>query len=399
VKVRNIKVIAPYKGYVVSGVTFEEIGAQINLEFDKRSGPRCPKCQEKLPRNKLGKRVVMDCPMPHGSMVYLVFPTVQGLCRSCDHYITSCPDEVHPTCQATWRLMRLVSAWASLATNTQVATMFEISDATVRRYDKIVLAANTPPPCFDGITKLLIDEKAVRKGHGYVTIILNGETGEMLHMAEGRKKESVESFFEKLTEEQRASIKAVGIDRSGVYQAAIETYLPDADIVYDRFHLVMNVNQAVDEVRRDQSRVADKEGKKLLKGQRYLILSNQEKLDDNGREKLNKLLAANDAVSTAYILKEQFRAIFSYRYLAWARKALANWCALSQASGLAPFQRLARSFTKHSVRVCGFVKHGLTSGLIEGFNNLISRIIHKACGIRDLDYLELKLRHHSIMRS
>lgn len=294
--------------------------------------------------------------------------------------------------------MKLVSAWASVATNTDVATMFGISDCTVRRYDKIVLAATTPPPCFDGITKLLIDEKAVRKGHGYVTVILNGETGELLHMADGRKKDSVESFFKKLTPEQRASIVAVGIDRSGAYQAAIEAYLPEADIVYDRFHLVMNVNQAVDEVRRSESKSADKAGKKLLKGQRYLILSNQEKLNDKGREKLNDLLEANEALSTAYILKEQFRAIFNYQYIGWAKRALANWCALAQASGLGPFQRLARGFTKHSVRVCGFVKHGLTSGLIEGFNNLISRVIHKACGMTDMDYLELKLHHHSVMR-
>jgi transposase len=399
VKVRNIKAVAPYKGYVVSGISFEEIGAQINLEFDSRSGPRCPDCQGKLPRNKLGRRAVMDCPMPHGSIVYLTFPTVQGLCRACDRYVTTCPEGVHPTCQATWRLMRLVSAWASLATNVQVAAMFEISDATVRRYDKIVLTEDTPPPCLDGITKLLIDEKSVRKGHGYVTIVLNGETGELLHMAEGRKKESLESFFRQLSPTQRASIVAVGIDRSGIYQAVVEENLPAADIVYDRFHLVMNVNQAVDEVRRGQCGKATKGDRKLLKGKRYLILSNREKLDDDGRRDLASLLEANEAISTAYILKEQFRAIFDYRRQGWAQRALANWCGLAQASGLAPFQRLARSFAKHSVRVCGFVKHGLTSGLIEGFNNLVSRIIHKACGVRDLDYLELKLRHHSVMRS
>lgn len=398
-KVRNIKAVAPYKGYVVSGITFEEIGAQINLEFDKRCGSRCPECQARLPRNKVGRRVVMDCPMPHGSIVYLNFPTVQGLCRGCERYVTSCPQEVHPSCHATWRLMRLVSAWASLATNSEVAMMFEIGDATVRRYDKIVLQADTPPPCLDGITKLLIDEKAVRRGHGYVTIVLNGETGELLHMAEGRKKESLESFFQQLSDTQKASIEAVGIDRSGAYQAVVEAYLPKADIVYDRFHLVMNVNQAVDEVRRSQCRRASREDRQLLKGQRYLILGNYEKLDDDGREKLDRLLEANEAISTAYILKEQFRSIFTYRSRGWAQRALGNWCELALASGLAPFQRLARSFTKHSVRVCGFVKHGLTSGLIEGFNNLVSRIIHKACGVRDLDYLELKLRHHSVMRS
>jgi transposase len=398
VKVRNIKALAPFKGYVVTGVTFEKVGAQINLDFDKRCGPRCPCCNSRLPRNKVGRRAVMDCPMPHGAMVYLTFPTVQGRCRSCDRYVTTCPQEVHPDCHATWRLMRLVSSWAALATNSEVAAMFEISDATVRRYDKIVLKEDTPPPLLDGLKKLLIDEKSVRKGHCYVTIILNGETGELLHMQEGRKKESVEAFFEQLTEGQRAGIVAVGIDRSGAYQAAVEKWLPNADIVFDRFHLVMNVNQAVDEVRRTQCRKAKSEDRQLIKGQRYLILGNPENLDEDARGKLDRLLDANEAISTAYILKEQFRWLFTYKRLGWAVRALENWCEMAMASGLAPFQRLARSFGRQREKVCGFVKHGLTSGLIEGFNNLVARMVHKACGYRDLDYLELKLRHRSVMR-
>jgi hypothetical protein len=117
--------LAPFKGYVVRGISFEKIGPQIKLDFDKRSGPRCPQCENKLPRNKNGRRAVMNCPMSHGSIVCLDFPTVQGLCRSCDRYVATCPQEVHPECHATWRLMRLVSSWAS---------MFEISDATVRRF-------------------------------------------------------------------------------------------------------------------------------------------------------------------------------------------------------------------------------------------------------------------------
>lgn len=398
-KVRNIKAVAPFKGYVVTKLIFEDIGAQINLEFDKRCGPRCPGCDSKLPRNKAGRRAVMDSPMPHGVIVALTFPTVQGLCRKCDRFVTTCPEEVHPTCQATWRLMRQVSSWASVAANTDVAAMFEISDGTVRRYDKIVLESDTPPPMFDGIEKLLVDEKAVRKGHGYVTVVLNGDTGELLHMAEGGKREALDSFFEKLTEVQRASIVAVGIDRAGSYQASVESRLPQADIVYDRFHLVANVNQAVDEVRRSLCRQADKAGKKVLKGKRFLVLANQDKLDSDGMVKLKELLAANEPLAKAYTLKEQFRALFDYLRPARAQQALANWCAMAEASGLAPFQRLARGFLKQSARVCGFVKHGLTSGLIEGFNNLIARIIHKACGMRDLDYLELKLRHRSVMRS
>ncbi|MCP5531883.1 MAG: transposase [Akkermansiaceae bacterium] len=113
------------------------------------------------------------------------------------------------------------------------------------------------------MTKLLIDEKSVRKGH---CTSPSSSTARPANCSTcGRDaKECVESFFERLTEEQRAGITAVGIDRSGAYQAAVEAWLPNADIVYDRFHLVMNVNQAVDEVRRSQCRRAAEE-RQLIK--------------------------------------------------------------------------------------------------------------------------------------
>ena len=215
-KIRNIKALAPFKGYVVSELSFEEVGCEIKLNFDKRTGPRCPCCQNKLPRNKVGWRRVMDCPMAHSPVTYLSFPTVQGCCPSCESYVTTCPEDVHPSARATWRFMRLVSAFATVATNTDVAALFEISDATVRRYDKLVLAEDAPSPCLDGIRTLLIDEKSIRKNHNYVTVVLNGDTGELLHMAEGKKKESLTSFLETLTDAQKSTIKAVGVDLSRV---------------------------------------------------------------------------------------------------------------------------------------------------------------------------------------
>lgn len=398
-KVRNHKALAPFKGYVVKELNLAPIGAEIKLEFDRRIGPRCPECSARIPKNKSSRRVVMDRPMTHGDLVYLIFPVAQGYCDQCERYVTTCPEEVHPTCKATWRLMQLISSWASIASNSEVAAMFAISDATVRRYDKIILEKETPPLCFDNVKKLLIDEKSVRKGHHYVTVILDGETGELLHMREGKKKEAVVEFFQKLTPEQRAGIIAVGIDRAGSYQAAIEEWLPDADIVYDRFHLVMNVNQAVDEVRREVCR--NLKGAELsgIKGKRFIILANPENLDKPGEEKLIALLEKNQPLQIAWLLKEQFRAIFRHGEIEQAKTALSEWIEMAQASELAPFQRLAKSFRRQIDRVCAFVKHGLTSGLIEGFNNLIARVVHMACGVRDLNYLWLKLRHRSVMRS
>jgi hypothetical protein len=113
-------------------------------------------------------------------MVWILFPTVQGYCRTCQCYQTTRPAEIHPETKATWRFMRTVSDWASVAPATAVAAMFEISDNTVRRYDKKVLEAELPEAQLDGLRAILIDEKAVRKGHNYVTVVRRASFSSLL---------------------------------------------------------------------------------------------------------------------------------------------------------------------------------------------------------------------------
>jgi len=132
----------------------------------------------------------------------------------------------------------------------KVIDFLPISTSTARRWDKYVLALTLGEPNLDNIRILLIDEKSIGRHHHYITVVMNGETGEILHLAEGKKKESLASFFDKLTPEQIATIEAVGIDRSGIYQSVVEERCPKAIIVYDKFHLVANYNAVIDEVRR-----------------------------------------------------------------------------------------------------------------------------------------------------
>ena len=106
-----------------------------------------------------------------------------------------------------------------------------------------------------------------------MTLVLNGETGELLHMAEGKKKPSLESFFEKLTEAQKACIEAVCIDRAGAYQNVVGEQVPKAIVFYDRFHLHLNINAAVDEIRRQEWRQAEAEEKAVIKGSRFILLA------------------------------------------------------------------------------------------------------------------------------
>ncbi len=398
-KVLNIKALYDFDGYVVDKISCQKIGAQVNLEFDGRCGPRCPNCGIRLPKHRCLRQSVADLPVASGLIVYLNFPVVQGHCRKCRFFFTTRPKEAHPTKDATWRLMRRVSEMAKYAPVTAVAKMMSLGESTVRRYDMAVLKEDLPEPSLDDLRVIIIDEKSIRRGHGYVTLVLNGETGELLHMAEGKKKASLESFFEKLTEKQRATIEAACIDRAGGYQSVLGEQIPGATVVYDRFHLRLNLNAAVDEVRRQEWRKASEEDKSFIKGHRFILLANEENLDDKGSEKLAAIQEVNEGIATAHYLKEQFRVVHTYSYAGSARKALEQWCDMAEESELTPFKRLAKSFRKGADKIVAFCKHRITSGKIEGFNNLVSRVVHRACGITNMDYAWLKFRQLSIQQT
>ncbi len=145
-----------------------------------------------------------------------------------------------------------------------------------------------PAPRLDGIRALLIDEKSIGKGHHYLTVVLNADTGETLFLGEGKRKATLDRFLSSLTLKQRACIQCVGIDRvgidrSGSYKASVKEHLPDADIVYDKFHIIANYNEAnyneanyneanynevIDKIRRREWRQAEEEDKPFIKGQR-----------------------------------------------------------------------------------------------------------------------------------
>jgi len=131
-------------------------------------------------------------------------------------------------------------------------------------------------------------------------------------LAEGKKKESLESFFNKLTPQQRSDIKAVGMDRSGAYKNVVIKAVPHAAIVYDKFHIVANYNKAIDEVRRSEWHKADEEHKSFIKGQRYNLFRNPENRKPEQTADLNTLLLLNELLFKAYILKDALKGAFRF---------------------------------------------------------------------------------------
>ena len=396
-KFLNLKALYEFAGCVVEKILVEAIGVQVAMRRDRRCKPRCARCGVVLKEVREGEIAVYDLPLADKTAVWITLPVIQGRCPKCWELATPRPPEVHPTRNATWRLMRAVAAWASVCPASDVAAMFEISESTVRRYETDVLDADLPEPDLDGLEVLLVDEKSVRKGHGYVTVVLNGRTGELLHMAEGKKKESLASFLSTLTDTQKASIRAVCIDRNGAYRAVLAELLPNAEVVHDRFHIVANLNVAIDEVRRSEWREAKAEGKKVIKGSRYLLMMGRENLDESGLVRLLEVTRLNEKLSTAYILKEDFRLIYTLSTsVRSARVRMRRWCDAVLASGIEPMIRFAKGILRDLKEVTAYFRHRVTSGRIEAFNNQIARVIHRACGMTNLRHLFLKMRAQSL---
>lgn len=372
-------------------------GAQVTLLWDERCLPRCGQCGQTMRINRKTRQSALDLALGPVTFVGILYEAVQGYCRPCGRYETVRPLGIVEQHMATLRLMRQVSLLCRWLPVARVCEVVAVTPASAYRYDRYILQTELPAPQLDGLEALLIDEKHLGRA-GFVTLVLNARTGELLWLAEGRGKDALEGFFAKLTPEQKARIVAVGIDRSGAYRAAVEARLPDAAIVFDKFHLISNLGEVIDKVRRRTQTQADAEGRAFLKGQRYNLLRNPENVSADGRRQLDTLLAANRDLSVVYLLKDAFRAVWTYTYRRSADKCLTHWIAMALESGVGELARFARGLTGAKEQILNFCQHRITSARIEAFNTIVSRVIHKACGVANLDFLFLKLRQESLQR-
>ena len=393
----QLRALYESEGYRVESMNSDGERAQVTLLWDERRLPRCAECQKPMRINRKTRQGAMDLALGPASFVLVAYEAVQGYCRHCAHYQTMRPLQIVEQHMATLRLMRQVSLLCRWLPVQSVCELVAVTPSSAYRYDRYILQTELPAPRLDGLEALLIDEKHLGRA-GFITLVLNARSGELLWLAEGRGKAALDGFFAKLSAGQKASIAAVGIDRSGAYRAAVETHLPQTDIVLDKFHLVANLGEVIERVRRRTQAQANAEGRTFLKGQRYNLLRNPENLSAEGRLQLDTLLAANRDLSVVYLLKDAFKQVWTYTYRKCAEKRLVGWIAMAKESGVAELKRFASGLLEAKEQILNFCQHRITSARIEAFNTLVSRVIHKACGVANLDFLFLKLRQESLQR-
>jgi transposase len=249
--------------------------------------------------------------------------------------------------------------------------------------------AGTPGPQIIGI-----DEISVRKGHTYRIIVSDLVRQRPIWFGgTDRSEASMNLFFEWLGEKKSHKIRLVVMDMWKPFRNACAAHAPGAAMLYDKFHALRHLGEALDKVRRNEYARLRGEDRKFIKGQRYTLLSHRENLSLDGKKALRTLLKANKRLQTAYLLKESFGQLWDYRSVAWARKFFENWRASLKGQKLEPFEKFAKMIDSHWEGIAAYClpENKVSLGFVEGLNNKIRVIQRRAYGLRDEEYLRLKI--------
>jgi len=340
--------------------------AVVTLKAQDGVWPVCSGCGQLCwPIHSYGTRRVRDLSLGH-ARVELIVPQRKVRCESCGIRVEAL-DFVKPYRRFTARFERAVAELCRVLPIRQVAEHYGLSWDTVREIDRRRLVAEVGTPCYDGLRLLAVDEVAVRKGHRYLTIVLDLESGRVVWIGEGRSEETLSSFFAELSEAQRATIEAVATDMAAGYRNAVQAACPHAALVYDLFHVVAKYSrEVVDVVRTAEAKKRTGSAGNYIKGSRYLLLRNHENLWPDERLRLAALLEANETLNTVYVLKDQLKDIWTYKRVGWARRALERWHDLAMQSGIAPLMRFARNLLRHTDGILNHCRYPLHTGRLEG---------------------------------
>ncbi|MCP4273356.1 MAG: ISL3 family transposase [Gammaproteobacteria bacterium] len=299
----------------------------------------------------------------------------------------------------TQRFCRLVSGLCRHMSIQTVARHLKLRWETVKNMDKAYLVETLPaldPTQLTGLEYIGVDEVARAKGHDYMTVVYDMVSGHLIWVETGRTADVFSSFLKQLPVTTANEIKAVAMDMGPAYQKSVRDCLPNADLVFDRFHVMQNYSKAIQNQRRIEFRKADRYNKDLIKGSLYLLLRNSNKLSDKQSDQLKLLLDNNSNLNLIYVLKEQLQAFWKAGSYDEMAKQLESWCQIADQSNMLYLKKFAKSLRKHCVGICNYAKHKLTSARIEAGNIAIGMIRKRARGIRDTEYFKLKIRQSSL---
>lgn len=281
-------------------------------------------------------------------------------------------------------------------TLSDVADLTLLSWDTVKMITKTYLEKDYGKPALKGVRYLGIDEIHLGRKKRFYTIVLDLEDGRILWVKPGRGQSALRGFWRRLRL-AKARIKAVATDMSAAYWSAVLEHLPDAALVFDKFHVIKLMNERLDDLRRQMVREAEGPLKLKIKGTRFLLLRHPQNLKDDHIPKLEEALHLNEPLLLGWYLKEELRELWQQPSRQQMAAFLRDWCDKARQTGIGQLIKMAKTLQTHASGILTYAKYPITSGKLEGINNKIKTLTKRSYGFHDENFFILKLLslHHS----
>lgn len=304
-------------------------------------------------------------------------------CARCRRVRTEEVPWARPGARVTREFEQTVAWLAQRADKTTISTLMRCSWATVDGIVQRVVAEEIDDSRLDGLVNIGVDEISYKRGHVYLTIVADHDTGRVVWVAKGRNQAALDSFFGALGEQRCADIKAISMDMATVWRDPVARWIPQADVCFDPFHIIKWANEALDAVYKDTpATIGTGSVDRLWRTTRYALRAGAERLEPNHHTILNRLRRHRYGLWRAWDLKERLRAFFRDVEPTDARPYLKAWITAALRSRLRPIMNLARKIRRHFDGIVATIEHRLSNSRLEGLNSKIRLINRRAHGHR-----------------
>jgi transposase len=397
-----IEKLADWQGFIAGTVQRFEKGAKssspeiwIELWPEQIEMPRCSSCGKECQQvHDWDERWVKDLPA-WDAQTHLLVHYRQLKCDCCGVRVEKI-DWLEPYARVTSRLAESVARFCDASTIKRAAEFYGLKWDTTKRIHKEYLRRDYPDFDFSDVEIIGMDEFAIKKGHKYATIFVDAENSRVLWVCEGRSEEAITPFFRDiLGEKVCGQIRAAVIDMWDAFKNSVNKWCPQAEIVYDLFHIVKNYGKdVIDQVRIDAAAAADKDGRKVIKSSKWLLLMNEATVKRQKEEqqiKLSEVLSANRDIFKSHVLFAELKEIWTYQSEGWAKKAWNSWYWRATHSRVGPLIKFAKNLKERLPGILAHCHYQYNTGLLEGINNKIKVIKRIAYGFRDKEYFFLRI--------
>jgi len=359
------------------GLKGEELVLDVSPSWRR---PRCPECGKPGTIHETREpRFWRD--LAFGKTVTLLrYAPRRVSCESCGVHVEAVPWAA-PKSRFTKRMEELVAYLAQQMSKTAVCKLAGIDWRTVGTIVERIIGEKLDPSRLDDLSVIGVDELSFRRHHNYVTVVVDHLRQRIVWVGEGKSSETLAEFFKALGPERAKLLTHVTMDLSAAYRSSVTKHAPQAELVFDRFHIQRLASDAVDAVRRGEVRAAEQAGEaKALKNTRWALLKSPWNLNVDERAKLADVQRANRNIFRAYLLKEGLADVLRRRQPGVAARELARWCNWASRSRLKPFVKLSRTIKQFSAGILAYIRTGLSNGPTEGLNNKTRLITRRSYG-------------------